>query len=257
MSETDRQLTLLAVFAHPDDETFPVGGTLARYSAEGVRVVDVCATRGEEGQTGDPPLVDQAELGAWREAELRCAARALGISNVDFLGYVDGHLPEADRKELLGKIVRAVRQYRPQVMLSFGSDGASAHPDHKCISALATDAFLASPDAARYPEHRAEGLEPWAPSKLYYTAVPRAMAEARGFPLMGLHDWMITTRIDVSRYTDRKAEAFACHRTQAKDVARFIRINGGGIPTAETFRLAISRLGRIDVQENDLFAGCL
>lgn len=247
--------TLLTVFAHPDDETFPVGGTLARYVTEGVRVVDVCATRGEKGQTGDPPLVDEAGLGAWREQELRCAARAIGIQELMFLGYIDGELPQCDRERLLGEIVRAVRQYRPQVMLSFGSDGTSGHPDHKTISALATDAFLAAPDPAQFTEQLRDGLAPWAPSKLYYTAVQRSLAEARGFPLAGVHDGLISSVIDISRYVDKKKQAFECHRTQAKDYQRFVRLSGGQIPTTETFRLAISRVGSIDIQEDDLFAG--
>ncbi|MCL4533776.1 MAG: PIG-L family deacetylase [Bacteroidetes bacterium] len=247
--------TLLAVFAHPDDETFATGGTLSRYAAEGVRVVEVCATRGEKGQTGDPPLVDQAGLGAWREKELHCAAQAIGIEELTFLGCIDGELSQCGRERVLADIVRAVRRYRPQVVLSFGSDGTSAHPDHKAISALATDAFLAAPDEKRFPEQLQDGLAPWSPSKLYYTAVRRSLAEARGFPLAGVHDWLVSTVVDISRYVDRKRRAFQCHRTQAKDYARFVRLNDGLIPTTEAFRLAISRVGPIDVQENDLFAG--
>ena len=248
-------VTLMVVFAHPDDETFATGGTLARYTTEGVRVAEVCATRGEKGQTGDPPLTDQAGLGAWRERELRCAARVLGIQALTFLDCIDGELPECDGERQVGEIVKAVRQYRPQVMVTFGSDGASAHPDHKAISALTTSAFLSAPDPAQYPEQLRDGLEPWAPSKLYYTAIPRSLAVSRGFPLAGVQDWLVTTAVDIADYTDHKKRAATCHQTQAKDFARFLRLSAGQLPTRETFRLAVSRLGPIDVHEDDLFTG--
>jgi N-acetylglucosamine malate deacetylase 2 len=255
MPNQDGPLTLMLVFAHPDDETFASGGAVARYVAEGVKVFETCASRGEVGQTGDPPLVDQASLGAWREQEARCAAKVLGIEPLVFLDCIDGSVPECDREITLGKIVAEMRRYRPQVIVTFGSDGASAHPDHKAVSALATDAFLAAPDPAQYPEQLRDGLAPWTPSKLYFVAIPRSFAIARGFPLAGVQDWLVTTSIDIGRFVERKIAAAKCHRTQAKDFERFLRLNGGVLPPVESFRLAISRLGPIPDREDDLFAG--
>jgi N-acetylglucosamine malate deacetylase 2 len=247
----------MLVFAHPDDETFACGGTVARYTANGNKVVEVCASRGEVGQTGDPPLVDQTGLGAFREQELRCASRVLGIEPLIFLDCIDGSVTDYPRLGIVGKVVREVRKHRPQVVISFGSDGASAHPDHIAVSSIATDAFLAAPDPLNYPEHILNGLKPWAPAKLYYVAIPRNLAILRGFPLAGVQDWLITTPIDIVSFHDQKIKAAECHRTQAKDFQRFLRLNGGKLPDHEYFRLAISRVGSIDVQEDDLFAGLI
>ena len=151
---------LLAVFAHPDDETFRCGGTLALLATRGVRVHILTATRGEVGSCGDPPLCLPEELAAWRERELRGACQALGLEPPIVLGYADGMLAEADPEEIIERIVRAVRQLRPQVMLSFGPEGLSGHPDHIAIAYRAAEASRRAGDASAYPEQLSHGSCP-------------------------------------------------------------------------------------------------
>jgi N-acetylglucosamine malate deacetylase 2 len=119
---------LLAVFAHPDDETFRCGGTLALLTQRGVRVQVLTATRGQAGSRGNPPLCVPEELPAVRENELRCACKALGILPPILLDYQDGQLSEADLEQLTVHILRVVKETRPRVMLTFGADGLSGIP---------------------------------------------------------------------------------------------------------------------------------
>ena len=149
--------SLLAVFAHPDDESFRCGGTLALLAQKGVHVQVLTATRGGAGSRGNPPLCSPAELPAVREAELRCACRALGLQPPILLNYQDGQLAEADPETLIAEILAVVRELRPQIMLTFGADGLSGHPDHIAIGHAAAEAF-----------RRAEDV-----SALYTLAVPR------------------------------------------------------------------------------------
>src|SRR5688572_4463571 len=132
-------LRLLAIFAHPDDESLGAGSTLAKYAAEGVETYLICATKGERGWTGDektnPGLT---QLGAMREKELLCAAEILGIRHVYFLDYLDGDLDQAPQQEAIHKIVAILREVRPHVVLSFGPDGIYGHPDHIAISQFAS-----------------------------------------------------------------------------------------------------------------------
>ena len=125
-------LRLLAVFPHPDDESLGLGGTLAKYSDEGVETYLVCATRGERGWNGpedqNPGL---AALGRIREAELRCAAKHLGLRQVSFLDYIDGEVDQVNASEAIAKIVTHLRSIRPQVVVSFSLEGNYGHPDHE------------------------------------------------------------------------------------------------------------------------------
>ena len=132
-----RPLKLLAVFAHPDDESFAVGGTLAKYASQGIEVVIVSATRGEAGIPG----LTAAKAAARRESELRTAAAKLGASEVRFMGNRDGTLREVNSDEAVARLVALLREARPQVIVSFGPDGISGHPDHITVSHWVTAAF--------------------------------------------------------------------------------------------------------------------
>src|SRR5689334_17739845 len=122
-------LRLLAILAHPDDESLGNGGALARAAAEGVATYLLTATRGERGWPGDPAQYPGLEaLGRIRTAELEAAAAVLGIREVAFLDYIDGDLDQADPQEAVAKIVRYIRRVRPQVILTFPPDGAYGHP---------------------------------------------------------------------------------------------------------------------------------
>lgn len=278
--------TLLAVFAHPDDESFGIGGTLARYAAEGVRVVLACATLGEAGEINDPRLGTREQLAEIRERELRCACDVLGISELHLLGYRDSGmagspdnddpraLVQADPAEAVGKIVRVIRQVRPQVVVTFDQGGGYGHPDHIAIHRHTVTAFRAAGDPGQYPEHLViMGLEPHAPQKLYFTALPRRFFrglvqrlkalgledrfvdfdwESRGIP-----DELCTAEIDVSAYVDIKLQAFQCHRSQLSPDSPFSLLPPEvrwDFMSTECFSLAGSRLEPGQEPETDLFA---
>lgn len=209
----------MGVFAHPDDESFLAAIALCRYGAAGVRTTLVCATRGEEGKVGDPPVCTREEIAAVREQELRRAAEILGVAAVHFLDYRDKQLAAAPRDEAIGRIVAAIRRERPHVLLTFAPDGGpSRHPDHAAVSRLAAAAFRMAGDSGAYPEHRAAGLRPWAPQKLYYCLldpeiVRRVRPERRD-------DHPVTTVVEGPEYVDRKVAALRAHRTQHLSIER-------------------------------------
>lgn len=230
---------LLAVFAHPDDEAFGTGGTIARYAAQGVHVTLVCATRGEVGEIADPSLATPETLGAVREDELRCAARTMGIAEVIFLGYRDsGMAGSADNahprayinaadEEVVGRLVEIIRRVRPHVVVTFEPNGGYGHPDHIAAHRHATAAFHAAADPARFP---AAGPI-WQADRLFYTAIPRSFfrkmraemvrlgLDADRFPrleddTLGWPDEAVNVTIDVSSTVEAKWSALQCHRTQ-------------------------------------------
>src|SRR5688500_13119669 len=157
---------LMAVLAHPDDESFAVGGALAKYAALGVETYVVTATRGERGRHfTDVDRPSDEEVGRVREAELRAAARVLGVREVTFLDYHDGEVDAADPAEAVARIVAELRRVRPHVVLTFDPFGLYGHPDHVAICQLTTAAVAAAADpgfdAGAAPAHRV--------AKLYYT----------------------------------------------------------------------------------------
>lgn len=241
--------TLLAVFAHPDDESFGVGGTLAHYARRGVRVVLVCATRGEVGEIADPSLATRETLPAVREQELRCAARELGIAEVIFLGYRDSGMagsPEnthpqalisAPAEEVVARLVGIIRRERPDVVVTFEPNGGYGHPDHIAIHRHTVAAFHAAADPSRYPEQGPA----WQPRRLFYTAIPRRMfrqmrerLRARGIDTtdldvfeaagLGWPDEEVNVIVDVSDSVDAKWRAIRCHRTQLGPENFFVRL---------------------------------
>lgn len=163
-------LRLMGIFAHPDDESFGMAGTMARATMGGHPVAIVCATRGEEGKIADPSLASQENLGQVREQELRNACAAVGVTDVSFLDYVDGHLTEADVTEAVGRVVHHLRRFRPDVAVTFAPNGGYGHVDHMAIHRITLAALEAAADPVRYPE---AGLEPHRVRKVYYQAMPR------------------------------------------------------------------------------------
>jgi LmbE family N-acetylglucosaminyl deacetylase len=131
---------LLGVFAHPDDEVFCAGGTMAQAAGAGAEVMIVSATRGEGGQIRDPAAATRRTLGAVREGELRAAAAELGVQRVQVLPYTDGAL-QHHRSSLGAAIASIMRQFAPDTVVSFGADGGYGHPDHIAVSGLTTQAF--------------------------------------------------------------------------------------------------------------------
>lgn len=231
--------SFLAVFAHPDDEAFGSGGSLARYAASGVQVTLVCATRGEVGEISDPALATPETLPAVREGELRAAARAMGIQDVRFLGYRDsGMVGTADNEnpaafvnapaeQVIAQLVAIIREVRPQVVLTFDPNGGYGHPDHIAIHHHTVAAFHAATDAARYPEQGA----PWQPARLLYTVIPRAswremrdQLKAQGVDTsqfdrldetaVAWPDDQIQFQLDVTPTVEAKWAALNAHQTQ-------------------------------------------
>jgi LmbE family N-acetylglucosaminyl deacetylase len=131
-------ITLLGVWAHPDDESYLSSILMSRVASAGGRVVMASATRGEGGGSGDP-----RELAALRERELRTAMSHLGVDDVRFLGYADGHCATVDAEAGIGSIVALIEDVQPDVMVTFGPDGITGHPDHIAVSRWATAAACA------------------------------------------------------------------------------------------------------------------
>lgn len=195
------QSSLLAVFAHPDDESFRCGGMLALLAGRGVKVHVWTATHGEAGSCGDPPLCQPAALGAVRVAELRCACTALGIAPPIVLGYRDGALAAVAEAEAVAQLLAVIAQLRPQALLTWPPDGLSGHPDHIAVSRWTTLAFA-----------QAAGLGPQA---LYHLAMPRSIAERLGFAqLHTVPDADITLTVDVTPVWQAKLAAIRCYQTQ-------------------------------------------
>ncbi len=228
-------MKLMAVLAHPDDESFGVGGTLAKYAAEGVEVSVVTATRGDRGRfrghrPGDAEHPGPEALAQIREAELRAASAVLGVRDVRVLGFRDQELDGVEPRDAIGRIVRELRSIRPDVVVTFGPDGAYGHPDHIAISQLTTAATVVAADA-RVTDG---GTAPHAVSKLYYLAWPRSAWSAYESAVHQLScrvdgvdrhatpwpDWAVTTHVDARRVWPTVWKAVCCHESQVAGYGR-------------------------------------
>jgi len=267
MAET---LKLMAVLAHPDDESLGVGGILAKYAAEGIETSLVTATRGERGWFGDEHEYPGLEaLGQIREAELRAAAVVLGIRSVDFLEYIDGELDQAHPAEVVAKIVGHLRLVKPDVVVTFGPDGSYGHPDHIAISQFTTAAIIeaASPDSLYYRD-----LAPHSVAKLYYMAPTKDLLDVYQFVFgdlvmhidgverrgAGWPDWQITTRIDTWAYWRTVWKAVCCHRTQLPAYHLLERLQEEqhkALWGCQTYYRAFSLVNGGRAVESDLFEG--
>jgi LmbE family N-acetylglucosaminyl deacetylase len=265
------QRTVMAVFAHPDDEAFGTGGTLARYAAEGCYVYLVTATRGEAGEIADEGMATSANLPYVREREIRCACQAYGIHEPRFLDYVDGQLPQVHQGQAVGKLVRLIRELRPQVVITFGPDGIYGHYDHIAVHRWVTIAYRLAADEDCFPDQIAGSCRPHQVDKLYFRVLNQAQVEAMtedlqpavmmdGVPFFfkGYPPGEITTVVDVSDYVSRKLRGIQCHETQLGRDTPFVERPEEIAQTAwfkqEHFILAQSTVGPAEDQETDLFA---
>jgi|SRR5215471_18238678 len=234
---------LLLILAHPDDETFFAGGTIAKYAALSIPIGLVCATRGEHGATADLCSLD--ELPAVREAELRDAAGILGIRDLDVLRYEDQKLWAAPIEAIRRQIVAAVRRQRPQVVMTFDPHGANQHTDHIAIGRFAMDAVSAAADARWYPEtgeaHNVQRLlwpSPISPFDLGHVA---EVGHQPGVDIL----------IRIAPFHGKKESALRAHRTQFPGLVTIF--NRDGALSWEAFRIAWGQ--RPDsVPVDDLFA---
>lgn len=241
-------LSLAAVFAHPDDETFAAGVALARYAAEGVACALLCATDGDAGRSSDVAVDSREALGRLRRAELHDAARVLGVRHVTALGLPDGALGAGDQDALVGAVVRFLRETRPQVVLTFGPEGApNAHRDHRAISRAATAAFFLAGLPTAFAEHGDAGLAAHAPRRLYYASWE---PPGSGTPIE-LHAVPLTARLDGGPWNAVKRRAFEAHRTQHSLREKFEAL---AMTNAEAFAFAAGAPQPRAIVD-DLFAG--
>jgi N-acetyl-1-D-myo-inositol-2-amino-2-deoxy-alpha-D-glucopyranoside deacetylase len=234
--------TLLSVLAHPDDESFGMGGTLALYARRGYDVYLVCATGGEAGDVAPEHMKGFSSIAELREGELRCAASQLGLKGVYFLGYRDSGMPGSPDNahpdaqinhslmEVSGRVVRYIRELKPEVVLTFDPIGGYRHPDHIHIQQATVMAFERAADASFYPE----AGQAFQPARLYFHTFPRWFLQmaVKILPLTGKDprkfgrngdidlksiaevNFPTHARIDISPVAKIKAEASACHASQ-------------------------------------------
>jgi LmbE family N-acetylglucosaminyl deacetylase len=223
-------MKLLCVQAHPDDESLGTGGLLAKCAAEGVETYVITATRGEHGWWGtDEDYPGPTALGQIREAELRAAAEVLRIRRVYFLDYIDGELDQAGPHTVVKQLVALIRLIQPQVVVTFGPDGAYGHPDHIAISQFTATAIVGAADSG-YPingsashqadTHRVDKFyyRVWTESEfdVYQSAFGETAMTIDGVRRgpVPWQSWAITTRVDTSAYWPVVWAAVACHRSQ-------------------------------------------
>jgi N-acetylglucosamine malate deacetylase 2 len=213
--ETLQGRAVSAIFAHLDDETFAIGGTIAHYAKLGVRWDLFCATDGDAGRSA-VPVSSKAELAALRRNELISAARLLGVrGEIVARGYPDGELAHVEPDQLVGDVVELLRDVKPDVVITFGPEGApNTHRDHRAISRAATAAFYLAALPTAYPEQQ---RPTHAAARLFYCTWPSPGA---GSPYT-VYGVPATARIDVQRELETKRHAFLVHATQRELMDRF------------------------------------
>jgi mycothiol S-conjugate amidase len=286
-------LRLMAVHAHPDDESSKGAATMARYVKEGVEVLVCTLTGGERGDILNPAMERpevRADLPAIRRAEMEAAREILGVQQ-QFLGFVDSGLPEGDPlpplpagcfaleplESAARPLVQAVREFRPHVMVTYDENGGYPHPDHIKCHQVSVEAFEAAADPDRYPDCG----EPWQPLKLYYHLTfhrARIMALHQAMLDLGLEspyadriaEWMtddsddkgrpsheITTRVQCGDYFEIRNQALIAHATQVDPEGGWFAVPAEAQRAAwptEDYHLARS-LVDAGLPEDDLFAG--
>lgn len=270
-------LRLLAVLAHPDDESLGLGGTLARYARERVEVSLIVATHGQAGRyrgiaPGAPGHPGADELARIRELELRAAVRELGIGELSLLGYHDQALDRAAPAEVIARIAAQIRRLRPQVVLTFGADGAYGHPDHIAISQFTTAAIVAAADPGFSTQAAGEDLEPHAVAKLYYMAWPASATaayeeafrklvavvdgverQASSFP-----DWALSAVIDTHDVWQTVWRAVSCHESQIVAYEKLAHLSAASHEALwgwQSFYRVFSTVNGGRTRESDLFEG--
>jgi mycothiol S-conjugate amidase len=284
------QLRLMAVHAHPDDESSKGAATMARYVDEGVDVLVVTCTGGERGSILNPALKGRADIEAnmteIRRAEMERAREILGVRQ-HWLGFVDSGLPEGDPlpplpegcfalvplDEAVERLVREIRSFRPHVMTTYDENGGYPHPDHIRTHEISVAAFDAAADPDRFPE----AGEPWQVLKLYYDigfSIERITTVHEALLSRGLEspysEWqeraekwgerrrpVLTTRVPVADWFERRDAALKAHATQVDPEGGFFKVPltlQREIWPTEDFELVRSLVDS-SIPEDDLFAG--
>jgi N-acetylglucosamine malate deacetylase 2 len=255
-------------FAHPDDESFSCGGTVARYVKAGWQVHALCATRGEEGESGPYNVKHGEKLGEIRQKEMEKAGTILGISSITFLGFRDGTLHDESSGELEEKIFQEMIKQVPDIVITFDTTGVSNHPDHMRICYATTFAFQ---KYARWIRERISGLADYSEAldpKLYYACMPESVVrhliakkllppEMFGRPWKGTPDKMVTTVIDIHAQKGTKKRALLAHVTQKNDVLRFLSLDHNPLLAQEHFIFRMHGIKEVFMGKNDRIAGTL
>ncbi len=259
-------LTILAIFAHPDDE-IGVGSTLAYYSDQGVRTVLLCATRGEVATIFCDDCATRENLAEVRTGELECACAHIGIQELRWLDWPDGGVKNQPRGEAIGQIVRQIRNIRPHVILTHPEHGLYPHPDHLAIWDMVREAFRAAADEEEYPD----AGPVWAPARLLTRALPQSIfekspglsefrVELNGelLPFYATPDDEIDVVMHVEPWMERRMAAWACHRSQHNPKGFSATMPDGvrrETAANEHYLLAAARVPLPDGVTDDLLAG--
>jgi LmbE family N-acetylglucosaminyl deacetylase len=278
---------MLLSFAHPDDESFGMGGAIAKYVAEGVDVSLICATDGDVGTIPDEMKDQFATIRELRLAELGCAALKLGFKDVFTYGYCDSGMMNSESNEdpnclwyawqnqpdaLVQRVVETIRTVKPQVVVTFNRYGGYGHPDHIAIQQATEKAF----ELAGQADYDGSDLEPYQPQKLYYTAMPGLALRAMVFWLrlrgkdprkMGVNNDLdfqavvdniepVHTKVNIQDYLDAWDEANACHHSQGGGIISGMPMWLRRLMTrTQGFTRVIPAPMSDRVDERDLFAG--
>lgn len=205
---------LMCITAHPDDECGAFGGALLKAHAEGAETTVICLTEGQAASNrGD--AANGAELAQLRRSEFADACEVLGVSRGEVLHFPDGKLHRHDPTELISVLVERIRQWRPQVVLTFGGEGGvNLHRDHTVTCLAATVAFHWAGRRFAFPEQLDRGMKPYWPQKLYYSATPFLIVrDEEEKANTSLTPYSLT--LELGPDAEKKFEAFRKHTTQA------------------------------------------
>lgn len=277
---------LLISYAHPDDESFGLGGLISKYVAEGVEVYYICATNGDVGTVSPEMLNGYASIAELRLAELDAASALLGFKRVYKFGYRDSgmmgsetsqhpdslwYASENKPAEVTRRVVEVIREVRPHAIITFNKYGGYGHPDHIAIQRATTEAFVKAAD----PQY-ATGHEAWQTQKLYYSGVaswpirlgiarsrlrgenPRQLGRNKDIDIVKILDNVepVHAKIDVRKWFDAWDAASACHKSQLGGGFRYLpkRLRPYLTPY-QMFTRIYPLPSRNRVDETDLFAG--
>ena len=268
IDQAPSRLSALVVFAHPDDEGFSCGGTLAKLVALGVRVTVVCATNGDVGEISDPSLATPETLAQVRKEELRRAMAVTGVPDLRFLDYRDSgmegaadnqhpnSLNQAQEHQVIERLSDIINEVQPALVITHDPTGGYGHPDHITVYRLVTQAFSSTGPGVG----GATPLEPGETRALYYSCFPRsvfrrmwqAMLDAGITPpfasvdadSIGTPDDVVTTTLDVSEFVETKIASLKCHQTQIDPDGFFTRLPQDvlrDVMSTEYFTLALAQ----------------
>lgn len=259
-------LTILAIFAHPDDE-IGVGSTLAYYSDAGVRTVLVCATRGEAATIFCEDCATRETLAQVRTRELECACQHLGIRELRWLDWPDGGIKDLPRTDAVGQVVGLIREIRPHAILTHPENGLYPHPDHLAVWEIVREAFDVAADPDAYPEQGPV----WAAARLFTRALPQSffqrapgLAEFRvelngqRLPFIGTPDDQIDVVMQLEPWVERRMAAWNCHRSQHNPRGFSATMPNGmrrEMAANEHYILAAARVPLPEDAQGDLLAG--